>query len=68
VRDRVGDESFKPVGGDFVEGFIEVPIDVERRRDRAVTRWMSGIDTLRSRPTSTRLWRTVFFASSPLRA
>jgi hypothetical protein len=24
VRDRVGDESFEPVGGDFVEGFVNV--------------------------------------------
>jgi hypothetical protein len=32
VRDRVGYEQFEPVGGDFVEWFVEVLVDVVRRR------------------------------------
>jgi Arc/MetJ-type ribon-helix-helix transcriptional regulator len=37
VRDRVGDELFEAVGGDLVEGFAEMPVDVEGGHDRAVT-------------------------------
>jgi hypothetical protein len=36
VRDRVGDELFEAVGGDFVEGFVDVPVDVQRGLDRGV--------------------------------
>jgi len=32
-----GDELFEAVGGDFVEGFVEVPKDVQGDFDRAVT-------------------------------
>ena len=36
MRDRVGDELFEAVGGDLVEGFVQVSIDVERGLDRRV--------------------------------
>jgi hypothetical protein len=47
VRGRVGDELFEAVGGDLVEGFIEVPVDVERRLGRRVAE--SRLQQLRMR-------------------
>ena len=37
ARDRIGYELFETVGGNLVERFVEMPVDVQRGLDRGVS-------------------------------